>query len=57
MNSTIHSAHVKTPFSVVHGLEPALWQDCYGASECKVHAAAKIVTSQLCIQDLLVTNL
>ena len=57
MNSTVHSAHGKSPFSVVYGFEPVLPLDHQGASECKVHAVAELVTSRRRIQDLVVTKL
>ena len=57
MNSTIYSAHGKSPFSVVYGFEPVLPLDRWGASECKVHVVAELVTSRRHIQDLVVTKL
>ena len=57
MNSTVHSAHRKSPFSIVYGFEPVLTLDCQVASECKVHVMAELVTSQQCIQDQVVTKL
>ena len=57
MNSTVHSAHRKSPFSVIYGFEPVLLLDHQGASECKVHAVAELITTRQHIQDLVVTKL